>query len=339
MSQSVSIFLVGHTGQVGGRLLQLLQRPGHAFKLVGFANRSGAQVALSGLDPQRTGDTDLRAALAVFASYAGPKIFIDASASEAVAAHYEGLLQRGIAVCTPNKLAFAGADARFDTLQNLSDRHGAPLHFEGTVGAALPVLSTVRNLRAAGDCLRSVEAVLSGTLAFVLDQLNSGLDFADAVELARVQGYTEPDPWADLSGADVARKLLILCRCAGIAIEPEAIELTPFAARTDSFAAHDAGFAARVAQARQAGSRLCYGARYADGRATVGFFTAPHPALLQGSGPDNVLVMHTDLYASNPLIIRGPGAGVALTASAVWADLQAASVQLIGNLSGWARAA
>lgn len=362
---SGELLLIGHTGQVGGALLKLLARQPLGFSIRALAHRAGvywfreavhpAEVKLDELLPgsawlDRRGIDflTLDAATARLTAVARAAVVVDCTASAEVTQRYPKWLAAGIGVVTPNKIGFAGSQVDFDLLQSLSAHHGAPLEHEGTVGAALPVLNTVADQLRAGAPLTTIEATLSGTLGFVLDRLQQGVRFSSAVEQAREAGYTEPDPWIDLSGEDVARKLVILARIGGHALEPAALIRKPLAApgsrapgQSPRFSDHDHRLAdaAEVAAAR--GERLAYVARFMDGRALVGLESLPldHP-LVQARGPDNVIVMTSAIYPEQPLVIRGPGAGVLATASAVHADLQRAALKLAGRGNGrWALAA
>jgi aspartokinase/homoserine dehydrogenase 1 len=357
---SGELLLIGHTGQVGGALLKLLARQPLGFSIRALAHRAGvywfreavhpAEVKLDELLPgsawlDRRGIDflTLDAATARLAAVARAAVIVDCTASADIPRRYPKWLTAGIGVVTPNKIGFAGAQADFELLQRLALRHGAPLEHEGTVGAALPVLNTVADQLRAGAPLTTIEATLSGTLGYVLDQLQQGVRFSSAVERARDAGYTEPDPWVDLSGEDVARKLLILARVGGHALEPTALTRKPLAVPglpavdglAPHFSDHDGPLQAAAERAARRGERLAYVARYMDGRALVGLESLPldHP-LVQAKGPDNVIVLSSEIYPDQPLVIRGPGAGVNATASAVHADLHRASLKLAARCPG-----
>jgi homoserine O-acetyltransferase len=257
-------------------------------------------------------------------------IFVDCTASPVIAGRYEELLSRGIAVVTPNKLANAGRLCDWRRLQELSRE--VPYRYETTVGAALPVLGTISDLRRAGDRLLGVSAVLSGTLSFVLHRVESGMPFSLAVREAYERGYTEPHPAEDLSGEDVARKLLILLREAGFGIEREDIAGEPLLpglphepdpeAFLDCLAPWDAVWAERAARARERGERLLYLASFDGTTPRVGVETLPaeHPVARGGPG-ESVIVYRTERYRELPLTISGPGAGPEVTATGVMSDL------------------
>jgi homoserine O-acetyltransferase len=257
-------------------------------------------------------------------------VFVDCTASPQIAGRYAELLRRGIPVVTPNKLANAGRLRDWRRLQELSRE--VPYGYETTVGAALPVLGTISDLRRAGDRLSGVSAVLSGTLSFVLHRVEAGVPFSRAVREAWERGYTEPHPAEDLSGEDVARKLLILLREAGFGFEREDILGEPLVPGLpdepdperflDLLAPWDGVWAERAARAREWGERLLYLASFDGFTARVGVAALPadHPVARGGPG-ESVIVYRTERYFELPLTISGPGAGPEVTATGVMSDL------------------
>ena len=268
-------------------------------------------------------------------------IFVDCTASARVAARYPVFIEMGFAIVTPNKLAnSSGLDAYLRLLDLFRDR-GVPYRYETTVGAALPILRTMEELRRGGDRILSVQAVLSGTLSFVFQQVNEGASFSEAVTAARERGFTEPHPREDLSGRDVARKLLILLREAGLQMEPDQIpveSLVPAGLEReedpDAFlrllTPHDVSWESRTDAARDAGERLVYLARFdgTDARVGVSSIAEDHP-LASLNGTENMVVLKTERYGDVPLTIAGAGAGPEVTASGVLADIVAASRELV----------
>jgi aspartokinase/homoserine dehydrogenase 1 len=239
-----------------------------------------------------------------------------------------------VPVVTPNKVAVSSDLSTYHRIRGAARKAGVPFRYETTVGAALPVVRAVRELRESGDQIRRIEGVLSGTLSFVFDKLGQGVPFSKAVREARERGFTEPHPGEDLSGADVGRKLLILCREAGFDLEAGSIQiesLVPEAlAREEDPEAFltglescDEEWKARMAEA--GGGRLAYVAQFHGEGGTVGVKTLPAGdpmAALRAT--ENMVVVETDRYAELPLTISGPGAGWEVTASGVLADLLAA---------------
>lgn len=237
-----------------------------------------------------------------------------------------------------NKDPLTGPFRQFQALQG--DSGNGSLHLSATVGAGLPIASAVQAATVSGDVVESIAAVASGSLGQICTAMSSGATFPEALQSAIAAGYCEPDPRVDLSGHDVARKLLILARLAGVPAEmsqitveslapPGAETLTRDALRTrlPSWRGH---LAERVGAAHAAGNVLRYvGSLDAQGRLTAGLRElAPAEPLAQGHGPDNVFVLHTARYAERPLIVAGPGAGVAVTAGAVVADILRAACSL-----------
>ncbi len=260
-------------------------------------------------------------------------VIVDCSASPVVADRYAELVAAGLHVVTPNKQAGAGPLPRYREIREAASASGARFRYEATVGAGLPVISTLRDLLDTGDAVVSVEGIFSGTLAWLFNKFDGSVPFSKLVTEARGLGYTEPDPRDDLSGTDVARKLVILAREAGreLALEDVQVEsLVPASLRqasVDDFMARlgevDAGFDARLAKARAAGNVLRYVARLdAEGRASVGLVDLPASHAFGNLRlTDNIVQFTTRRYCDNPLIVQGPGAGPEVTAAGVFADV------------------
>jgi homoserine dehydrogenase len=262
---------------------------------------------------------------------------VDATASALLATDHPEWLARGYHVATANKAA-AGGD--LPTWRALQTALGTGVRYgdAATVGAGLPVLSTLRRLRSCGDRLLTLEGVLSGSLSYLFNHYDGSRPFSGLLREAHALGYTEPDPRLDLSGQDVARKLLILARHAGFALGSDELDvqsLVPEPLRRLSAAAFldrladgaleelDAPLAARHAQARSRGKVLRFLARLdRHGRARAGLVEvdAAHPAARLG-GTDNLFALTTTCYRSRPLVIQGPGAGPQVTAQALLGDV------------------
>jgi aspartokinase/homoserine dehydrogenase 1 len=261
-------------------------------------------------------------------------IFVDCTASDDVPPHYAKLLKRNVAVVTPNKRGVSGSMALFDEIVNAAQGRRTPFLHETCVGAALPVLSTLRDLVRSGDQIHRIEAVLSGTLSFIFNSMAQGRAFSDAVREAKQLGYTEPDPRDDLSGADVARKVVILARNAGLPFELSQVTINPLlpneasAWSVDEFMERlpslDPFFEAQARQAQEHGKRLFFGALIdcQERRAEISLrsVSADHPFCAL-SGSDNIVVFSTRRYSPNPLVVKGPGAGAEVTAAGVFADI------------------
>ena len=341
----VLLLVGGHTGRVGGTLLRQLATERRRlmaehrvdFRVAGAVNRRAAQWR----DPEsawredtvpREGD-DWPAIIRRFRAYLGPKLFVDCSAAAEIAAHYGEFLQSGIGIVTPNKIANSGSQKQYRELQATAELLRLPYRYETTVGAALPLLGAIADLRASGDRVLRIEAVLSGTLSFLFQRLNHGTPFSVAVSEARDEGYTEPHPAEDLKAQDSARKLLILMREAGIAWEPEDVQvkglLPPeLAGEPDAerfltrLAVHDQTWAAKVESARKQGLRLACLAEFDGREARVGLTQVPAAdPFARLSAGENLVRVWTQRYQPVPLTIAGPGAGTEVTAAGLLTDL------------------
>ncbi|WP_420456283.1 bifunctional aspartate kinase/homoserine dehydrogenase I [Rubrivirga sp.] len=260
------------------------------------------------------------------------RIVVDATASEAVARRYVRWLEAGVGVVTPNKKANTLDLAYYRALREAAGRREVSYHYETTVMAGLPVVFTIRDLLRSGDRIDSVEGVFSGTLAFLFNRLAEGAAFSDAVREAKAKGLTEPDPRDDLTGEDVARKLLILARESGREVEradlqveslvPAGLAEVSVGAFMDGLDALDAAWAERVAAAEAEGKRLAYVGQITDEGLSVGVRAVDRASPFGGSrGTDNVILIQSARYHETPLVVQGPGAGPEVTAAGLLADL------------------
>ncbi|WP_119718826.1 homoserine dehydrogenase family protein [Cognatilysobacter tabacisoli] len=293
--------------------------PDHAIALLAT---QGQPASLDLVAPVLGGDPAHRAA---------PRIVIDATASDAVAAQHAGWLAQGIHVVTACKLGQGTSLARWRAIAAAQAAGGAGYGDSATVGAGLPLLRSLRELQAGGDRIHAIAGVLSGSLAWLFNRYDGLRPFSGFVRDAREAGYTEPDPRDDLSGEDVRRKLLILARAAGVGLEADEVDvqsLVPPALAGLSVDALDAALPtldsplrARFADAWKRGERLRFIARLEGGRARVGLESLPvdHP-LAGGAGTDNRVAVWSDRYRDQPLVIQGPGAGADVTAAALLDD-------------------
>ena len=271
-------------------------------------------------------------------------VVVDCSASNAVAEHYAGWLAAGIHVITPNKQAGAGPLDRYEAIRSARAHGGARFRYEATVGAGLPVISTLRDLLDTGDELIAIDGILSGTLAWLFNRFDGSVPFSELVREAHALGYTEPDPRDDLSGTDVARKLVILAREAGMPLslgDVDVQSLVPERLRDadrEGFMASlhelDAPMLSAYDAARDRGCVLRYVARLQqDGKARVALLELPDDhAFAHLRLTDNCVQFTTRRYRDNPLIVQGPGAGPEVTAAGVFSDLLRLSAALGARL-------
>ncbi|MFO0728962.1 MAG: bifunctional aspartate kinase/homoserine dehydrogenase I [Myxococcota bacterium] len=258
---------------------------------------------------------------------------LDCTASLEPAGRYLRWLEAGIHVITPNKKANSGPLEQYLALQETKRRGGAHYLYEATVGAGLPIIQTLRDLRETGDEIRSIEGILSGTLAYLFNVFDGSRPFSEILLDAKQKGYTEPDPRDDLSGMDVARKLIILGREMGLRLALEdvrveglvpealvALDLPSFLRRASEL---DAPMKERLGAAKERGAVLRYVGRLDPARgASVGLMELPEShAFANIALTDNVVRFQTARYSNNPLIVQGPGAGPAVTAGGVFGDL------------------
>ena len=345
----VDVAIAGATGRVGRRVLELidarralLQRSGVRLRIVAAANSRRLLVAPEGLAagsiaevlPAATASTD---PLALTRSPLRPDILLDCTASADIAAQYPRWLAAGIDVVTPNKLASSADRPLAHAVAAAQAAAGTHLYDSTTVGAQLPLLATLRDLHRAGDRVERVEAVLSGTLSYVLGRLQQGCALSTAVSEAVQNGYAEPNPARDLSGEDAARKLVILLRALGHDLELRDVDCVPlvdadlldepdpalFLARLESA---DAGWRARAAVADVRHERWVYRASYENGQARIAPERVAQTHSFARLAPcENALILHSEFYKAAPLTVAGPGAGIDLTAAGVLADLVAAA--------------
>ncbi len=262
----------------------------------------------------------------------GTRIVIDATASEAVAKHHAQWLAQGIHVVTACKLGQGTSLARWQEIQAARCAGGTIYGDSATVGAGLPLLRSIRALQNGGDRIHAIAGVLSGSLAWLFNHYDGLRPFSGFVRQARDAGYTEPDPRDDLSGEDVRRKLLILARASGVALESHEVDVESLvpgelavlcAGDVDAaLPALDIPLRERYAAAHKRGERLRYIARLEHGKARVGLESLSVDHLLAaGAGTDNRVAIWSDRYRRQPLVIQGPGAGAEVTAAGLLHDV------------------
>ena len=344
----VNLFICG-VGTVGSRLLHQIASQQEELKktqrlklnVVGIASSRRAYFAPEGLNP-----ADFRNLLdnhgheSTAQSFAREvidlnlynSVFVDCTASAEVAALYRPLLSENISVVTANKIAASGPYEEYRALKDIALKRGVKFLFETNVGAGLPLIGTIGDLRASGDRILRIEAVLSGTLNYIFNALSSSTPLSKAVAEAKEKGYSEPDPRIDLSGLDVLRKLVILTREAGYEVEKSDVEATPFIpaelfegsieAFWEKLPALDEAFEARRRELEAQGRRLRYVARMEGGRMTVGLVDvdSSHP-FYRLEGSTNIILLTTRRYREYPMQIQGYGAGAEVTAAGVFANI------------------
>ena len=343
----LNLFICG-VGTVGGKLIEqiraqyeeLKRRNGLKLNVVGIASSKNAIFDRDGIDldnyrealkasepssPEKLRDDVLR--MNIFNS-----VFVDCTASKDVAALYQTLLEHNISVVAANKIAASSEYEKYITLKQTALRRGVFFRFETNVGAGLPIIGTINDLRNSGDQILKIEAVLSGTLNFIFNEIAADVPFSETVRRAKEQGYSEPDPRIDLSGKDVMRKLVILTREAGYKVEQEDVEahlFVPddyFEGSVDDFwrrlPALDANFEERRKQLVAQGKRWRFVAKMEGGHTSVALqeVASNHPFYnLEGS--NNIVLLTTERYKEYPMQIQGYGAGASVTAAGVFANI------------------
>jgi aspartokinase/homoserine dehydrogenase 1 len=260
-------------------------------------------------------------------------IAVDASASSDIVKNYIPLIQNGFDIVAANKKANTIHTDFYKELRRNLKKHDKSFLYETNVGAGLPIIDTLKHLIASGDKVNKIQAVLSGSLNFIFNNFSETYNFHDVVKEAGVQGFTEPDPKIDLSGVDVARKILILIRESGYKMDIKEIENNCFLPKEcmdttnnddffKSLTKHDAHFNKLLEDAKSKDSRIKFVAKFDNGKASVGLQFIPKESPFYNlEGKDNIVEFYTERYIDQPLIIKGAGAGAAVTASGIFADV------------------
>jgi aspartokinase/homoserine dehydrogenase 1 len=343
----LNLFICG-VGTVGGSLIEqitsqqekLKKEHGLKLNIVGIANSRNAIFDREGLDTVNYRNALMESAPSSIAKLRDDiiemnifnSVFVDCTASSEVAAIYGDLLSHNISVVAANKIAASADYATYNNLKHIARQRNIKYLFETNVGAGLPIISTINDLINSGDKILKIEAVLSGTLNFIFNVLGSDIPLSEAVRLAKEKGYSEPDPRIDLCGKDVIRKLVILAREAGYAIEQSEVEANLFIPQ-ELFDGTLENFWAKLpqldAEFEEERKRLVaekkhwrFIAKYENGKGSVALckVNERHPFYhLEGS--NNIILLTTERYKEYPMLIQGYGAGASVTAAGVFADI------------------
>lgn len=355
---TLNLFLVGATGLIGSTLIRqireqrdyLKSRKNLNIRLVGITNTRKMLLDEGGISLENWKDELLENGdIANIGSFVSDvqdlnlpySVFVDCTADKNIVQYYYSLLSASVSIVTPNKVANSGKFEQYFNLQKAAQKHGVKFLYETNVGAGLPIINTLQGLITSGDKIHKIEAVLSGTLAYIFNNFKSGDRFVDVVREAKAKGYTEPDPRDDLSGQDVARKILILSRECGLKLEPEDVKIINLlndaclqAKTVDEFFVElekdNDRFEKLLAEAEAKGEVLRYIATLDEERVRIELKTVGrnHP-FFSLAGSENIVSFTTERYKHNPLVIKGPGAGAEVTASGVFADIMSISSYLV----------
>jgi aspartokinase/homoserine dehydrogenase 1 len=346
--KKLALAVVG-VGNVGGAVLRQLHQQrdyllskGFDVTVVGLANSTRFVIDPNGVNLFRWKDvlqaSTLRMHPESFARALAEleltnAALVDCTVGPSIVDAYAGFIDANFHIITPNKWANALPWRRYAALLEHLERRKRHFLFEANVGAGLPVVSTLRDLIASGDEIVRIEGILSGTLSYLFNTFDGRVPFSTLVREAHRMGYTEPDPREDLSGMDVARKLLILARQIGLTMDLDEVRVDslvpgPLARGTFSprvltaLARYDAAMAERFARAESRGRVLRYVGTLENGRAQAGLkeYQRDHP-VVSAKGSDNVIAFTTKRYAGTPLVVQGPGAGADVTAMGVFSDV------------------
>jgi aspartokinase/homoserine dehydrogenase 1 len=349
LKKTLHVFNIG-TGNIGATLFKqledqhdfLLDKNDIEIKVVGISNSrkmlfntEGVELNNWSAELEKNGsEADLALFIEKMKALNLPNcVFIDNTASKLPATYYEDIFKSNISIVTCNKIANSGKYAQYKTLRDTAHKHGVDFFYETNVGAGLPIVRVLKDLMLSGDRILKIEAILSGTISYIFNNFKDDAAFFNVVKQAQELGYTEPDPRDDLGGIDFMRKMLILARDAGYAVEAEDVDLGPIlpeaclsADTVDSFYAElqneNAYFEDMKARAAREKKVIRYIGKLENGKVSIAiqFVDENHPFYAL-SGSDNIISFTTERYKERPLVVKGPGAGAEVTAAGVFADL------------------
>lgn len=343
----LNLFVCG-IGTVGGNLLEqiktqqpeLMEKQRLKLNVVGVASSHKAVFDRNGicldnyrelLDRSEPSDTQ-RLKAGIIGMNIFNSVFVDCTASSDVASMYQELIDHNVSVVAANKVAASGDYASYRRLKDTALQRGVKFLYETNVGAGLPIIGTIKDLCNSGDKILKIEAVLSGTLNFIFNEISAEVPFSETVRRAKEQGYSEPDPRIDLSGKDVIRKLVILTREAGYAVEQEDVEKNLFipdgffGGTIDGFWKNlpslDAGFEEKRRELEKENKRWRFVAKMDHGKTSVQLeAVGQHHPFYMLEGSNNIVLLTTERYREYPMQIQGYGAGAGVTAAGVFANI------------------
>nr|MBC7611540.1 bifunctional aspartate kinase/homoserine dehydrogenase I [Pseudopedobacter sp.] len=349
LQKTLNVFVVG-VGNIGTELLSQIK--GHKeflaknnlinIKILGLTNTKKMLIDVNGIDlgnwKELLNASEEEANLEEFIQQMKKLnlpncVFIDNTASPYPSKFYKEAFEANISVVTCNKIANSGEYIQFAELKNTAQKHGVDFYYETNVGAGLPIIKTLNDLIVSGDKISKIEAILSGTISFIFNNFKGDVNFHDVVKLAQEKGFTEPDPRDDLGGVDFMRKMLILARNTGIEMEAGDVKLGEIIPESCAKAPSVADFYQELKNsneyfeqmkkdAEKAGKVLRYIGKLENGKVEISMQAvgANHPFYAL-SGSDNIIAFTTDRYNETQMVVKGPGAGAAVTAAGVFADL------------------
>lgn len=344
--KELNLFIVG-TGNVGRKLIAQIRKQAdtigelHKIKMnvIGLCNSRKMIIQQEGIDLEQweqalaSGDESDPSGFAhqMTALNLRNSVLVDITANEIIPGLYASLLKKSMSVVACNKIAASDNYMQYKELKELAISYNCKFLFETNVGAALPIISTLNDIIKSGDKINRMEAVLSGTLNFVFNHYDGSKSFSSVVKDAQEQGFTEPDPRLDLSGKDVMRKIMILSREAGVAMEMKEIQCNGFLPEScmhgsvedfyEEMNKHEAHFKSLLDQANANNAKLKFVASFENGKAMVGLQQIkPESDMFHLYGKDNIVLFYTERYDQQPLVVKGAGAGAEVTASGVFAD-------------------